>query len=815
MSIRIGDSMLELKNVSKVYHSKKSIDTIALKDISLKFPSHGMVFILGKSGSGKSTLLNILGGLDVPSSGDIFFFHKDITKFSSKEYDSYRNSVIGFVFQDFLVLEEYNVFENVSLALELQGKNDEKKVFDILKKVDLDQYAKRKMNELSGGQKQRVAIARALVKDPKIILADEPTGNLDHESSERIFEILKEISQNELVLVVSHDEEAAHKYGDRIIRLVDGKVMKDEEPIVDEEPKEISMVKSKLPSRHILKMAFRNLTVKPLKLILTLIIMAISLVFFGITTNLFMFDDVSFVMQTMKENQSYQYDIYKNSGLNPVSLNEEDFTYLESLTGVPIHKAYRFDNALNMLSFSFGETENFSDPFYVLPPQISYFIEISDSSLLEDLWGRVPLENNEIVIHRYLADYILKYGVLDFSGNFYKPLSYDALVSDGKLLKLGNLAVKIVGIVKDDREIYEESFANGGFTSPALQSYYLYEDYVFKAREIYVKDFSYFSTMKYSDQTILQSMYLANNTYITQEIELFAKDASIIGRDGVNSLEFLQKDEVVLSVDFLKKIDPVFSENYEKNLLNSSDLVTYIEDYLKNELVPTDWLLYSPLTKKKDFSLKVVGVSLNSISYISPLLLENQENYSSEVSYVRVVQKDYEKMQDVFENISFVIDADQKDYYLLDTSFDAITSVINIYFVLRYLILGLACVFLLFTLLLFINYITTSISYAKKEIGILRSLGTSEKDVRKIFTCESLLLSLGSYILFLGGYLLTVFVINTYSDQFVFYEMPFLLDNPLVFGIIFLFALSITFLFSEIALQKMNKIHPIDAILNK
>ena len=140
---------------------------------------------------------------------------------------------------------------------------------------------------------------------------------------------------------------------------------------------------------------------------------------------------------------------------------------------------------------------------------------------------------------------------------------------------------------------------------------------------------------------------------------------------------------------------------------------------------------------------------------------------------------------------------------------------INIYFVLRYLILGLACVFLLFTLLLFINYITTSISYAKKEIGILRSLGTSEKDVRKIFTCESLLLSLGSYILFLGGYLLTVFVINTYSDQFVFYEMPFLLDNPFIFGIIFLFALSITFLFSEIALQKMNKIHPIDAILNK
>lgn len=815
MCIRIGDSMLELKNVSKVYHSKKSEDTTALENVSLKFPSHGMIFILGKSGSGKSTLLNILGGLDVPSTGSILFSHKDITKFSSNEYDSYRNSVIGFVFQDFLVLEEYNVYENVSLALELQGKNDEKKVLEILKKVDLDRYDKRKMNELSGGQKQRVAIARALVKDPKIILADEPTGNLDHDSGEHIFKILKEISQNELVIVVSHDEEAAKKYGDRIIKLAYGKVVEDTGSEVEEKPKEILLVKSKLPFRHMIKMAFRNLTIKPFKLVLTLIIMAIALVFFGITMNLFTFDDVSFVMQTMKENQAYQYDIYKYGGLNTVSLNEEDFKYLESLTEVPIHKAYRFDSALAMLSFSYGENEEVSNPFYVIQPQISYFIEIADSSLLENLWGRVPLENHEIVIHRYLADYILKYGVLDFSGNLYKPESYDALVNDEKLLKLGNLAVKIVGIVKDDREIYEESILNGEFTSPALQSYYLYEDYVPKGNEIYVKDFSYFETMKYSDQTILKNMYIANNTYITQEIDLFAKDGSIIGKNGVNALESLQKDEVVLSVDFLKKIDPVFSENYEKNLLNSDILVAYIEDYLQNEQIPTDWLLYSSLTNKKEFSLKVVGVSLNSISYISPLLLEDQENYTSKVSYVRVVQKDYEKMQNVFKNLSFVIHSDQKDYYVLDTPFDAITTVINIYFVLRYLILGLACVFLLFTLLLFINYITTSISYAKKEIGILRSLGTSERDVRKIFICESLLLSLGSYIIFLGGYIFTLFVINTYSSQFVFYKMPFLLNNPFVFAFVFLFALSITFLFSEIALQKMNKIHPIDVILNK
>ena len=128
------------------------------------------------------------------------------------------------------------------------------------------------MNELSGGQKQRVAIARALVKDPKIILADEPTGNLDHDSGEHIFKILKEISQNELVIVVSHDEEAAKKYGDRIIKLAYGKVVEDTGSEVEEKPKEILMVKSKLPFRHMIKMAFRNLTIKPFKLVLTLII---------------------------------------------------------------------------------------------------------------------------------------------------------------------------------------------------------------------------------------------------------------------------------------------------------------------------------------------------------------------------------------------------------------------------------------------------------------------------------------------------------------------------------------------------------------
>lgn len=171
--------MLELKSINKTYKSIKTTSTEALKNVNLNFGKSGLTFILGKSGSGKSTLLNILGGLDTPTSGEIVFKGKSFKDFKGRDYDSYRNTSIGFVFQEYNLIEKYNVFDNVSYALKLQtAKIDENLVLDVLDKVGLKDLAKRKVNELSGGQKQRVAIARALVKNPSIILADEPTGAL-------------------------------------------------------------------------------------------------------------------------------------------------------------------------------------------------------------------------------------------------------------------------------------------------------------------------------------------------------------------------------------------------------------------------------------------------------------------------------------------------------------------------------------------------------------------------------------------------------------------------------------------------------------
>lgn len=226
--------MLEISHVSKTYKNPKGIDTLALSDVSLKFPETGMVFLLGKSGSGKSTLLNIIGGLDNPSNGEIIIKGKSSKDFTQSDFDSYRNTYIGFIFQEYNILEEFSVYDNIALAIELQNKPVNRSfISELLEEVDLVGFENREPNTLSGGQKQRIAIARALIKNPEIIIADEPTGALDSVTGKQIFETLKKLSKDRLVIVVSHDRDFAEEYGDRIIELKDGKVICDNSKTVE------------------------------------------------------------------------------------------------------------------------------------------------------------------------------------------------------------------------------------------------------------------------------------------------------------------------------------------------------------------------------------------------------------------------------------------------------------------------------------------------------------------------------------------------------------------------------------------------------
>lgn len=219
---------LEVKDLKKAYKIKKADPVMALDGVSLTFPENGLVFILGKSGSGKSTLLNVMGGLDTADSGEIIINGKSSKDFDGSELDSYRNTYLGFIFQEYNILSDFTVRDNIALALELQHKKaDDDTINAILEEVGLTGFSKRKPNELSGGQKQRVAIARALVKEPKILFADEPTGALDSATGLAVFETLKKLSKTRLVVVVSHDRDFAERFGDRVIELKDGKVISD------------------------------------------------------------------------------------------------------------------------------------------------------------------------------------------------------------------------------------------------------------------------------------------------------------------------------------------------------------------------------------------------------------------------------------------------------------------------------------------------------------------------------------------------------------------------------------------------------------
>lgn len=227
--------MIELRNITKTYKTNRGKAVEALKNVSIKFPQTGMVFISGKSGCGKSTLLNIIGGLDVADKGEIIIKGKSSKAFTAANFDSYRNTYLGFIFQDYNILEDFTVGANIALAMELQGKKaTEKDLNAILEQVELNGLADRKPSQLSGGQRQRVAIARALVKNPEIIMADEPTGALDSAMGKQVLMTLKKLSKDKLVIVVSHDLEFAETYGDRIITMSDGEVISDKEKTIIE-----------------------------------------------------------------------------------------------------------------------------------------------------------------------------------------------------------------------------------------------------------------------------------------------------------------------------------------------------------------------------------------------------------------------------------------------------------------------------------------------------------------------------------------------------------------------------------------------------
>ncbi|MDO4748647.1 MAG: ABC transporter ATP-binding protein/permease [Eubacteriales bacterium] len=380
--------MLQIKNISKKY-TVGGIVTKALDDVSLNLRDNEFVAILGPSGSGKTTLLNIVGGLDRYDSGDLIIGDISTKKYKDRDWDSYRNHTIGFVFQSYNLIEHQTVLANVELALTIGGiskKERKKRAKQALIDVGLKDHIKKKPNQLSGGQMQRVAIARALVNNPDILLADEPTGALDSETSVQVMELLKEVAKDRLVVMVTHNPELAQEYATRIVNLKDGKIISDSnEYIVEDKAKENkhkNMGKSSMSFFTAMSLSFKNLMTKKGRTILTSFAGSIGII--GIALILAFSNGVNRYIQDIQRDTMSSY---------PISITKEafDLTSIMEMRGKTVDTGIKEKYDDKVVNAGYKELE-LSDSIYSS-------VTKNDLELFKEY-----LDDPDSDIHKYLGE---------------------------------------------------------------------------------------------------------------------------------------------------------------------------------------------------------------------------------------------------------------------------------------------------------------------------------------------------------------------------------------------------------------------------
>ncbi|MDR2090422.1 MAG: ABC transporter ATP-binding protein/permease [Clostridiales bacterium] len=426
--------MLDIKSLSKTYKIKGGAGVEAVKDVSLKFGDKGFIFIVGRSGSGKTTLLNLIGGIDKPDGGEIVYNGRSLKDFSQSDFDAYRNNDVSFIFQDYYLLNDYNVIENVRLPLRMKkyDKADiDKTARAALEKVGLAELAERRVNELSGGQRQRVAIARAIAKGSPVLLCDEPTGNLDERTSDEILSLLKEVSRSKLVIMVTHHEEDSVKYGERLLRFRDGKVAEDrviEPENGAEEGAEDSAVKpaskNHIDLKDSFKLVFGNLKRSKILAAVIFVVLAASYILFTNLLALSNFKVQSAVAESYRHNDSYVVPLtkyrsgtfdsggrtYIGSYIIPKEVTDGDIGFVkEKADGrADVLSSYTF--VKNFQDFTDGQLPYDKTLYNAF--NFSEMIVVQDfGAFLQPLaFGNKPKKDSEILIYDYMAYNMLRTG---------------------------------------------------------------------------------------------------------------------------------------------------------------------------------------------------------------------------------------------------------------------------------------------------------------------------------------------------------------------------------------------------------------------
>ena len=714
--------MLEIKNITKVYKTG-SFTQKALNKVNINFRESEFVSILGPSGSGKTTLLNIIGGLDKYTSGDLIINEISTRKYKDKDWDSYRNHRIGFVFQSYNLIPHQTVLSNVELALTLSGvskKERRKRAIKVLNEVGLSDHINKKPNQMSGGQMQRVAIARALINNPDILLADEPTGALDSETSTQIMNLLKKISKDKLVIMVTHNPELAKEYSNRIISLKDGVVTDDTNPYDGKEVINYKKGKTKKTGMSFLtalSLSLNNLMTKKGRTILTSFAGSIGII--GIALILSLSNGVNNYIDKVQEDTltSYPLTIEKNS--------IDTSTLMTSLMGNSdssdheLDAIYSNDIMTNMISTMYGgiKTNNLKEfkkyienseelNSYLNDIKYSYNLDlqiytkdnlkINPSNLMGNMFGydgNSTFSNNVDIFNELTTNTKLLNSQYDVvSGRL--PSDYNELVLIvDENNEINDYILYSIGL-KDQKEIQETmiNMASG-------------------------KEIKEFEQTKYSYEDILNTNYklVLNSDYFKKENNLWIDKSSDL-------LYVKNLVENGLDLNIVGIIKP--KEDSNISIKNGVGYTKELSEYVISKINESD------IAKEQ--------LATPNINVFTGTNFKAAETYENNLSKIGIVDLDDPYTINIYpKNFESKEKIEYTDYVGL--LMNSVTTIVN---VISYVLIAFVSISLVVSSIMIgiITYI--SVLERTKEIGILRAIGASKKDISRVFNAETFIVGL-------------------------------------------------------------------------
>ncbi len=790
--------MITIKNLNKYYKSGQGTYH-ALSDINLTLPSKGMVFIVGKSGSGKSTLLNIIGGLDAYDSGELLIDDVNTKDFTKSDYNTYRNTYIGFIFQEFNVIKTLSIYDNIALSLELHHlniKEHHEKIMEIIEQVGLKGKEKRLMNEISGGERQRVAIARALIKNPKVIIADEPTGNLDFKNRDTVMKLLQELSKNRLVLIVTHDREIANDYGDRLITIKDGKIVDDiiQKNLEDDNSSTTYKVTPVSPSTHTsLVLASKAIFKNKLRFTLIIILFAFSLVFAGSAVNLFLTDSTLEYANYQHENNNYVLEINQNYNNRNYSFKNgfyaheatnlaESYQQSPEKEGFEFLKSMIFDFPINNNNFGVSWIYNPTIKRLTVHKQLNTLNKIREYS--QEPKGSVYNQYGVyitdyvaacLIYYEYFNDETLNYDDINDTTEA-KYQKFDSLI--GRELKFDNLkhSLYIKNVIITDYHDFIISNLSDDLIRAAFLDNLPYYSSLFVTNSVYnnivgtdlndVANFKYFyddiiyealdNVGTYDGVKFMpynNSLKIAASTNQYGEVETDAEGNTIYLGSRPHKPEKEMPTQMAVSRGFMEKVMKINSNAYSF-VWSSSD-----KNYVLNNIHKNQANFYVCGTSRIPIPLNFVVTAI--IDEDEPVIYTTAIDEDN--SFVNMTNASFgagDNMagfplilinEDTKTNASFYKSLINRNITITNKSFTKLLLVNDFINDNIILFVGLFFIFCLFSILIIFNFIIINIKNSTKDVGIYMSLGMNGLKIALIYLFQVLFISIVACIISLVG----------------------------------------------------------------